>query len=717
MENDDENTDLLDLTVVNSDIVIISAEELIASAGENPTKRSDAVDQVCLMIAKLRNPVKTGIYIRELSKKFKWLPKATWNQRVKYFEKTLPKEETQEITDGDYVDIPDTVDPKSAYKVGFYEHKNRYYFLTKDGSGRGLKGSNFVMKPLFHIYSKSDNNKRLLEITNSEGETKILDVQSKILASPELFFQAAFNEGAYVWHANRSHYLKVLEHISRQFPLCYELRTLGWQEEGFYAFANGIFSEGKFQPVDKFGITEHKGKKYFSPAFSSVYSDTRKDDDEYENDRYFIYRKSPITLAEWGSLMMEVYGKKAMISVSFVLATIFRDLIYDINKCFPHLFLFGEKQSGKSQLAWSLSNLFYDNQPGFNLNSGTQVGFYRNGARVKNGLSWNDEYTNEITEARFQGLKSSFDGIGHEKGKATNDSRTTVTKSNTGKVISGQWLATRDDNALLTRAILQLFQKLKYTTEQTEKFNRLKSIESKGISSLICDVLMFRDEIKDNVERVYSQIMDQIKEDMVHYGTALDERLIRNYCSFLCVMKILEGKIDYGFQYKDLYDISMEALTIQTTMISSSDSLSNFWSLVEYLLDNKQIEDGKDFIIKSVSGINVQNVKSFKESLVFQQPKDVLFIRFSKIHPLYLEAHRKQYGKNGVDHTSLVHYIKNHSSYLGYIDSYRFNNSVSSCYVFDYSQLNANLFRLQEMENLPDSANPSLQNDHETMPF
>ncbi len=66
-----------------------------------------------------------------------------------------------------------------------------------------------------------------------------------------------------------------------------------------------------------------------------------------------------MTLQHWCRLMLEVYGEKARVAIAFFLASLFRSLVYDAYKIFPHLFLFGEKQSGKSQMAWSLSNVFF----------------------------------------------------------------------------------------------------------------------------------------------------------------------------------------------------------------------------------------------------------------------------------------------------------------------------------------------------------------------
>jgi len=62
-----------------------------------------------------------------------------------------------------------------------------------------------------------------------------------------------------------------------------------------------------------------------------------------------------------------------------------------------------------------------------------------------------------------------------------------------------------------------------------------------------------------------------------------------------------------------------------------------------------------------------------------------------------MEGHRKQFGKNGVDLVSLMHYIKHHPSYIGSVGSYRFEDSVSSCFAFDYEALKVNLQRSQRI--------------------
>ena len=402
---------------------------------------------------------------------------------------------------------------------------------------------------------------------------------------------------------------------------------------------------------------------------------------------------------------MDVYGPKARIAIAFATATVFRDLIYEKYKIFPHLFLFGEKQSGKSQLAWSLSNLFFNNMPAFNLSSGTQVGFHRKLSRVKNAICWWDEYSNEIDPRRIQTLKSAFDGMGHEKGKMTRDNRTEVTKVNSSSVISGQYLPTADDNALFTRSILLSFEKKIYSSKELGRYDELKGHEQQGLSSLVGEILKYRKDIDQGFSMVFSELMEKIKDELAADSKQFEERLVRNFCTILAPVKIILQSmmpLEMNFSFDEIYAQSKIMIAELSVQISSSESLSNFWLMTEYLLDNKLIEAGKDFEIKSVATIKATNKNGYTETLNYIEPKMILFIRFSKIHPLYMEGHRKQFGKNGVDLVSLMHYIKHHPSFIGSVSSYRFEDSISSCYAFDYETLKVNLERSQRLPGQDD---------------
>ena len=328
MSEENSNIDLIQTTVGQDDILIASAEALLEAAGSNISMQGDAINAISVLLFEMNDPAKAETFAKYFSKKYK-ITKKNFTDKIKSLsdlsKNTKPGKRGLIFNkDGEQED--------PSRSRGWYESDdNCYYFHVKDGPP--VRGSNFIVKPLFHIYSKTDN-KRLVEITNKFGETKILDIPSKNFISVEQFQAYVYSEGNFIFNAGKPQYLKILEYISNDFPVCNELRTLGWQREGFYAFANGIYN-GLWQPVNTYGITEHNRHKYFSPAFSTVYNDVREDDDEYENDRYFVWNPSPITFGEWTQLMIDVYGDNAITAIAFAIASTFRELIYEKFKIFP----------------------------------------------------------------------------------------------------------------------------------------------------------------------------------------------------------------------------------------------------------------------------------------------------------------------------------------------------------------------------------------------
>ena len=684
------NEFMLDTDIFQSD-KFSEAFELLHNLSNDPGEKNLALDKVSLMLAEIDDQAERDIYLDHICKEFKIKKKIIQGKLKTHLAKRKPIK----TINGGLIDseIPEDVDKEEALKNGFFVSNNAYYFLTKDGV---YKASNFSVIPVLHIYSKSDN-KRIIDVINEYGERKTLDLPSKNLVSTDLFQQSVFNEGNFLFFGTRIHHYRILSNISKEFPVANELRTLGWQREGFYAFSNGIYSDS-WLPVNDIGVTTHNEIKYFSPAFSKIYADVREDDDEFENDRFFVYQKANTTFSDWSKLMLQVYGENAIHAVAFAIAAAFRDTIYNNYKIFPHLFLFGEKQSGKSQLAWSLSNLYFKELPAFNLNSGTQVGFFRRLSRVKNSVCWFDEYTNDIDERRFQALKSAYDGMGHEKGKMSKDSRTEITKVNSATVISGQYLPTRDDNSLLTRSILLLFEKKNYSQNQILQYDKLKQLESTGLSSLVTDVVKYRALIEKHYNKYFCEVFDMCKNKLNDGAIPYDERLVRNYTTILAALKIFQDNniFDLGFSFQEAFEHSIVKITDQSAQITSSEAVSTFWMMIQFMFEvrpNPMITTGEDFKIQMVNrSLKIKNKKEQWETIDFyREPKKLIFFRFTKIHPLYMEAHRKQYGKNGVDMVSIIHYIKHHKAFIGYMDSTRFDNSNTSAYVFDYAKLGLSL--------------------------
>ena len=635
------------------------------------------------------------------------------------------REEREQLSiNEDKLPLPKSVNREEFEKHGFYEMVDGYktgYWFWAGGKEKFSQASNFVIRPLFHVYSKMDN-KRLVEINNGRYKS-VLDLPSKALVGIQQFREMMYAEGNFRFDGQASHLNKIVAKISEQFPRCEELKTLGWQTEGFYAFSDGIFC-GNWIPVDSHGVVVHNDKHFFLPAFSSIYSDVREEDDTYENDRWFKFHHNPKNNFEkWSKLMISAYSNKGMFGIAFFVASLFRDMIYAKYKIFPHLFLFGEKGSGKSQLGWSLNNVFWNGQPGFNLTAGTNVGFFRKLARARNSVTWYDEYNDYIDPKRFQALKSAYDGIGHEKGVMSRDNRTESTKVNSSCVISGQYLPTIDDNALFTRSLLLTFRKEDWQGNEDimKAYSELKGLEETGLSAVIGDVVKFRDLMEKNYTHVFQQEFQKLKDELEDYN----ERILRNFATIISAVKCLQEVLKFPFSYDELFNQSKTMIIEQSAQISESEALSQFWNMIEFLFRDKRInyDDGKykelDFKIEVTNHAKIMINRNEEKIHTFDLPTKCLFIRFTKVHPLYMEMHRKQHGHNGMAMSSLKTYIHGHKAFIGLTKATQFEDGVSSAYVFNFSGLGVNIERMSsgEYQSIVETNNNIIKEKQEDLPF
>lgn len=314
------------------------------------------------------------------------------------------------------------------------------------------------------------------------------------------------------------HFIIMRNKILSSFTKAYEITTQGWQlKEKIFAFAHCIYDKRNLKKVTPYGIIEinkenydeeskseyfEEVNSYFLPAFSTIYKDLRDGNDPYKNDRYFVYKQSPVSFQRWIEQMIKVYGyDKAAIGVAFNIASLFRDIILKRYKFFSDVFLSEDKGSEKSKFADSCVVLFTHKQEPFDLNSGTPVAFFRRLARITNSPTMLEEYHDNVDDKFFQALKGAYDGGGREMGKATGDNKTNTTKVNCSLILLSQYLSSRDDNSLTSRSIiLYLIKPLgPFITEEVEEYTKLKAWEGVGLSSMLIDLLDFRPYVEENI--------------------------------------------------------------------------------------------------------------------------------------------------------------------------------------------------------------------------
>ena len=416
--------------------VILSAAYILSSEGDDLVRKNQ-IEKTADLLSFADNTL-INISTQFIAKKFNIKESAFTKILAPFVAKRQTKIKMQtegvmsegEVLQFDPERLPSYVNLDKFRRYGYFAAQNSksvkvaYVFRTDQGGLMTI--GNFYMEPLFHVYHIDPvKNKRIVQINNGEQNKQFfMELSSDSMVDFNLFKKCLWREGGNVFSKGKPlHFEMILASLANKFPLTYELNTFGQQHEGFFAFTNAIFSEGKIKYVDEFGLVDHGESKYYSPAFSKIYSGQRKDDDKFEQDRFFVFKENKDTdFKTWAYLMDEVYkandnGKWALIMA--ILAA-FRSVIYPIDRLFTTLFLSGPTESGKSQIAISIRSLFM--LPGaslFNLESGTDAAFFSTLERYRDIAIIFEEYNDyQISDTKFQGLKAAvYDGEGKTKRK------------------------------------------------------------------------------------------------------------------------------------------------------------------------------------------------------------------------------------------------------------------------------------------------------------
>ena len=156
-------------------------------------------------------------------------------------------------------------------QFGLFIRENCYY-STGEEEEDPARISNFIMDPLFHIEDES-NGTRIFRMRNMYNVCRVVELKESELCSLSNFQQKVGSLGNYVWLAKIDKLNRVKEYLYSKTDTAERIRKLGWNaNEDFFAFGNGILTDGTFKPVDELGIVRGiNGKAFYIPATSKIY--------------------------------------------------------------------------------------------------------------------------------------------------------------------------------------------------------------------------------------------------------------------------------------------------------------------------------------------------------------------------------------------------------------------------------------------------------------
>lgn len=432
-----------------------------------------------------------------------------------------------------------------------------------------IKTEKLTIRPLFRCH-EADNTQMMyfLCVTNQFKHIKIVQMVDTYLKSIKSFNQFLSAQGNFIFLGDNKRFNQLKKILQEKTLTCTVIDKLGWQKQGFWAWANGITTEKGFLKADKFGIIEFNNINYFIPANSLACPNYGA----YNSDRKFIYKKGfeNLDIRTWSMVFQQVFGENAKIAICFWVASLFRDFIVSVNKSFPILSLYGPAGTGKTQMAISMNYLFGEPQHIHNNYTIDDKYIFYLSQLFSNAYVCIDEYSdNSIDPQKIDALKSIYDAYG--RAKITDKKTPEITSS---MIISGQKITNINvDVSLFSKLILLQFYKRNYSKIDHLFFSILKAMEQNGISYFSSEIISHRAYFEEQ----FSNNMQCVIEDILgsQFGKHYDLGIMKNYCTLAAALLTITDKVDLGLNYSYIRDIFITKISLHTIELKKQTNCVN----------------------------------------------------------------------------------------------------------------------------------------------
>lgn len=543
-------------------------------------------------------------------------------------------------------------------KYGLILHGHGYNTLV---NGKEQRGTNFTMEGKYLI-SDNDKSFRIIEFDNgADSFTK--EVAQSTISSIDKFKNFLMCQGNFrLWCTKGEQYDNILDFVADSCITAYPLKVMGWNKRGgFFAWANGISVDGVWNPIDKWGMVTKDDTTYYLPAFAEI--------NQHEEARFLNVRRfehvclEKVSMSDFFSMVVKMYGNNGIISLLFVVSTLYRDIIIRTTKFFPMLYLFGPKGTGKTAFATLLTKLFQREEEITNLIS---TSLYSLGEKLGQGVNiivHLDEYKRGIIGfEKVDMMKGAHNSSGRTvRSDSTNERSQTLVAC--GLVVTGQDIPD-DDPALLSRTLfLETYQRVRSTGESNTFYTELQEMVDKGLTCITIDLLKYRNKFDENFKKYWLKALVEIKDTFK--DSNIDERQLAcwsvPYATILCYNAI---GVQFPFNKKKVKEICIEAIGNQDEVTRTTDEIANFWIAVVELHNSGAFKPRQAFIIEPLK--KDLPLKRDRHSFSLQKelyPGRMLYLNF----PLVWKRIKEMYNRdnNPFNESTLLSYLQHSSEYLG----------------------------------------------------
>ena len=538
-------------------------------------------------------------------------------------------------------------------------------FYTYDEEGEAIRLSNFFLESLYHIKDET-NGTRLFRMINKFNEAVDIEFRESELCSLTTFQQRVGSVGNYIWRAKIDKLNNVKEYLYRGTRSAERVRKMGWDAvNDFFAFGNGVFNGERFLAVDDLGIVETApNRSFYIPATSKMYENNPE---IYQFERLFIHEnRNGLKLYDFAAQLIKVFGDNAKIAFCYLLATLFRDVIFNRTRHFPILNLFGEKGTGKTTLATSLQSFFIHSVDPPNLGVTSVPAMNDRVSQAVNSLVVFDEYKNDLDVRKIAYLKGLWGGGGQTKKNQNTDGMAAQTIISTGIALCGQDKPTQD-MALFTRVLFLAFSKTSFTKPERDAYDDLVAMCSLGNTHLTLEVLSHRLLFEKNFPNAYSLTKSELSK--IVDGEKIHDRIFGNWIIPLAAFRTLESVLSLPFSYNDLLTVAVAGMRLQNETAQESSEMGDFWEALQGFHTQGRAIDKAHFRIK---WHRTFRSTTMKEDMEFAEPTPVLYLNSAAVAGLFSGRGASNATANRSNWSTMLSYLRSHPSFLG-LKQDRFN--------------------------------------------
>ena len=644
-------------------------------------------------------------YVNLLGATFK--PRKQWQDLLKNTAQQKPQSFTiggRELTPPDATDGSEVALQLREYGVA--RHNGVMWRLSTNGAVTLL--SNFIARGLFFIATEGTTH-RLIEIENVAGERQYIELAGdaksfKTESDARLFFGKF---GNYEFFGDKTDTIGLWRLILNECTPCKGISQMGWQEDGFWVWSNGVYvpHEG-YREFSEYGTIKIGNRTYYSSSANRINEYAL----ENRNRRKFAAHFSDTKFSHWQRQFLRVFGENGRVGILFMLTSLFRDIVQETAGMVPLLNAFGKCGTGKSVMLRSLSKLFFRSPVLMNLANSTLPSLDNAVHEYKNVLIAFDEYSVGITRDKVEFIKSMFDGGGRVKTVASSiegmryNSQSEICAA---VCVAGQQIPDADA-ALLTRIISLEFTKSQYSDAEQDELETLLTMEQKGLAGIVHECLEFRKFVEDNFADVYTGVRRWVRKMLTEAGVRPEERIISTWSILLSMYELLDPDLHFDFSREEIISFATSTIATQSEDLQSGNELSTFWTVFSSLVQRGELVRGNDFkIVNAPLTIETETGKTL--NLPFES--SLLYLNMTTVYPLYVREMR-QLGGHLFSRTTIQKYLKSSDAFISSKKSVRWSGNkkpgtqnaaedvIGKSWVFALSELNLPI----TLENTEDAA-------------